>query len=48
MVIKCNNGTKIEVKETPYYIIVTVGKKSWYWDKDTGEFDGTSIDLEGD
>ena len=35
---------KLEV--TDFYYIVTVGKKSWYWIRETGKFDGTSWDLE--
>lgn len=43
MIAKCNNGTEIELKESPYYYTVTVDKKTWYWKKDTGEFDGKSL-----
>ena len=39
---KCSNGTKIKIEETPYYYKVTVGGKVWYWNRDTGEYDGTS------
>ena len=39
---KCSNGTKIKLEETPYYFTVTVGGKVWYWNRETGEFDGTS------
>jgi len=40
MVFKCSNGIILKFEETPYYYKVTVGNKTWYWDKDTGEFDG--------
>ncbi len=43
--LKCSNGTKVIFEETPYYYKVTVGNKTWYWNKDTGEFDGTSFDM---
>lgn len=39
---KFSNGSKIRLEETPCYYIVTVGGKSWYWNRETGEFDGTS------
>lgn len=42
---KCENGKDIKFEETPYYFKVTVGRKTWYWNKDTGEFDGTSWDM---
>ncbi len=40
--LKATNGVDVVFKETPYYFKLTVGKKTWYWDKDTGEYDGTS------
>jgi len=43
MKAECNNGKEIEFKETPYYYCVTVGGKTWYWNRDTGKFDGTSF-----
>lgn len=45
---KCNNGIKVKFEETPYYYKVTVGNKTWYWNKDTGEFDGTSFRIAED
>ena len=45
MVVKCKNGVKIKAEETPYYYKVTVGKKTWYWNIDTGEFDGESFNI---
>lgn len=45
MKVKCTNGKEIEFKETPYYYSVTVDSKTWYWNKDTGEFDGESFRL---
>lgn len=45
MVFKCTNGVEIKFGETPCYYKVTVGKKTWYWNKDTGEFDGTSFPV---
>ena len=39
---KFGNGSKIRLEETPYYHIVIVGGKTWYWVKGTGKFDGTS------
>jgi hypothetical protein len=40
--VKCSNGTEIRFEETPYYYKITMGKRTWYWIKETGEFDGTS------
>lgn len=41
----CKNGIELRFEETPYYFKLTVGGKTWYWNKDTGEFDGTSFDV---
>jgi len=30
------------IEITDYYFTVTVGKRTWYWVKETGEVDGTS------
>lgn len=46
MIVKCENGVEIKFEESPYYYTVTVGKKTWYWNKNTGEFDGVSFDVE--
>ncbi|KKN25856.1 hypothetical protein LCGC14_0880430 [marine sediment metagenome] len=43
MISKCKNGTALKFEETPYYYKVAVGKRTWYWNSDTGEFDGTSF-----
>ena len=45
MTIKCDNGSEIKIEETPLYVKVIVGKKTWYWNKGTGEFDGISFDT---
>ena len=45
MIVKCKNGVEISFKETPYYYKVIIGNKTWYWNKDTGKFDGISIEL---
>ena len=41
--VECTNGKKVKFEETPYYYKLTIGNKTWYWNKDTGEFDGTSF-----
>jgi len=46
MVIKCKNGVEVKFEETPYYCKVTVENKTWYWNKDTGRFDGTGRRIE--
>ncbi len=45
MVIKeseCKNGTKVTFEETDYYFKLMVGNITWYWNRDTGEYDGES------
>jgi len=42
---ECTNGGKVSFEETPYYFKLTIGNKTWYWDKDTGEYDGTSCKV---
>lgn len=46
MVVKCENGVEIKFEETLHYYTITVGKKTWYWKKDTGKFDGHSKRLD--
>jgi hypothetical protein len=48
MVFQCDDGTQIICKETPYYFTVTVDKRTWYWNKDTGKFSGTSKKVSED
>jgi len=48
MTIKCNNGVEIKIEESQLYIKVTAGHKTWYWNRETGEFDGTSFDIKQD
>ena len=48
MVIKetqFSNGNKIRLEEAPYYYIVTVGGKAWYWNREKRKFDGTSYRI---
>ena len=40
--VECTNGEKVKFEETPNYFILTIGDKSWYWDRATGKYDGTS------
>ncbi len=35
----------LEFKASDLYYTITVGNKTWYWNKEDGKFDGTSIDL---
>ena len=39
---KCTNGEEVKFEETPYYFKLTIGGKTWYWDRDTGQYDGVS------
>ena len=45
--VKCINGERIIFEETPYYFKITIGDRTWYWDKDTGKYDGESYQVEG-
>ena len=40
--LKCTNGESVKLQETPFYFKLTIGNKTWYWDRDTGEYDGVS------
>ena len=39
-VVYSDENIKFEVSE--FYYTITVGKQTWYWIKETGEFDGHS------
>lgn len=43
MTINCSNGIEIKIEESQLYVKVIVGNKTWYWNKDTGEYDGTAF-----
>jgi len=45
MTVKCNNGVEIKIEESQLYVKVITGNKTWYWNKDTGEYDGTSFKV---
>jgi len=36
---------KVKFKVSPYYYMVKSGKKTWYWDRKTGRFDGTDWEV---
>lgn len=42
---ECLNGETIRAEEGPFYFKVTVGDKTWYWNRDTSEYDGTSFTI---
>jgi len=42
---KCANGEAVIFEETPYYFKFTIGGKTWYWDRDTGRYDGVSYQV---
>ena len=46
--VKLENGGRISFEETPYYFKITVGKRTWYWVRETGEYDGTSFKVAED
>ena len=43
---ECTNGVCVRFEETPYYFKLTIGNKTWYWDGDTGKYDGVSYQAE--
>ena len=43
MKTKCTNGEEIEFRKTPYYYWIAIRNMIWYWNKETGEFDGESF-----
>ena len=45
MTFRCKNGVELKFEETSYYFKVIVGNQTWYWNRDTGEFDGVSFDV---
>ncbi len=46
--LKCTNGEKVTFEETPCFFKLTIGHKTWYWEKATGKYDGVSFDWKGD
>mgnify|MGYP001032883484 CR=1 FL=1 len=46
--VKCTNGEMVTFEETPYFFKLTIGHKTWYWEKETGKYDGVSFDWNGD
>ncbi len=42
---KLKNGDKVKIEETPYYLTITLENRTWYWNKDTGKYDGTSCKV---
>jgi len=44
--VKCTNGEDLRFEETPYYFKIIIGRKVWYWDRDTGKYDGTACQVE--
>jgi hypothetical protein len=39
-------GQEVSVSISPYYVILTVGDRQYYFDRETGAFDGTAISVE--
>ncbi len=47
--IECDElGDKIKLEISSHYLEVTVGEKTYYFNKETGEFDGTSWPMKED
>jgi len=38
-------GSKIALEVTPHYLKVILGRETYYFDKETGNFDGTSYQV---
>ena len=43
--VKCKNGKTVSFEETPYYFKLTIGNKTWYWDREDGKYDGVSYQM---
>ena len=44
--IECDElGEKIKLEVSPYYLKVIVGRKTYYFEKETGKYDGTSFAM---
>ena len=43
--METTNGQAVKFEETDSYFKLTIGNKTWYWNKDTGEYDGTSSEA---
>ncbi len=44
--IKCDElRDKIRLEVSPYYLKVIVGRKTYYFERKTGKFDGTSYQV---
>lgn len=47
--IECDElGDKIKLEVSPRYLMVTTDKKTYYFVKETGKYDGVSFDWKGD
>ncbi len=46
--VKCTNGEKGKFEVIRCYFKLTLGNKTWYWNRDTGGFDGTSFKVAED
>ena len=42
---KQTDKRELRFEKTPYYYKVTVDNKTWYWNRDTGAFDGISSQV---
>jgi len=38
-------GHKIEVRTNPYYAILSIDSREYYFERETGKFDGTSYQV---
>jgi hypothetical protein len=43
--VKPVSRNDIEIKSSPYYTVLTIGEKNYYFIKETGKFDGVSFDI---
>lgn len=39
---------KVEVRTSPYYSILSIGGRKYYFERETGKFDGTSYPITAD
>lgn len=46
--VKCTNGETVSFEGMSYYPKLTVGEKTWHWDRNMCKYGGVSCDGDGD
>jgi len=42
-VIDIDEEGQVEVRISPHYFVLKFGNREYYWDRDSGEYDGSAI-----